>query len=104
MEPDWAIVNVVPGDYNNDGKLDVLIMMKKAEESTSDIEMRVHLGSYDDKFNETILIPPAISVQPIVLDAFGEMKNDLIGYPAEHPGNVYIWRNIPDQPKRLFEL
>lgn len=45
------IVNVVPGDYNYDGKLDILLMMQSDKDlSDSVIEQRVYFGTSRETF------------------------------------------------------
>jgi hypothetical protein len=47
-----VIVNVIPGDYNYDGKLDVLVMATSKDETKLDktIEMKVYFGDGQESF------------------------------------------------------
>lgn len=80
------IVNVVPGDYNNDGQLDVLIMTRKegSDSSSSSLMMEVWLGSVSQ---DVAIAPRPISVpsastgaQPLLFDGLGSMRLDLLGH------------------------
>ena len=48
---EFIITNVIPGDFNYDGRLDVLIMgQKDTTIVNSEILMRVYLGNGNDSF------------------------------------------------------
>lgn len=42
-------------------------------------------------------IPSASSIQPFTLDANGDMHTDLMGYPANSPSKLSIWKNAYDR-------
>jgi integrin alpha FG-GAP repeat containing protein 1 len=50
-------------------------------------------------------LPAAVGPQPTVFDITGDMKPDLLGYPADAPDQLHIWRNVYDasQNESLFE-
>ncbi|EJD46184.1 hypothetical protein AURDEDRAFT_63627 [Auricularia subglabra TFB-10046 SS5] len=86
------IYNVVPGDMTYDGKLDLLVM--SAGES-KEISMTVYLGPFDAK-RESPRIDVASStlVQPIPIDANGDMRIDFLGVRADADGtSLKLWQN-----------
>lgn len=101
------IVNVVPGDFNRDGRLDVLVMSQSNPGSWwSDnvVHLDVHLGQGDYAFGSALSIPSATGAQPMILDYFGNMRPDLLGVPSDNnpEGNLSIWRNS-EATSSLFE-
>lgn len=52
IQPGFIITNVVPGDYNYDGKLDVLLMGEQNPDKnpTNEIKMQIYLGNGNDTF------------------------------------------------------
>ncbi|GAA5978759.1 hypothetical protein JCM10908_004473 [Rhodotorula pacifica] len=94
---DFVITNVVPGDYDFDGRIDLLVMGGKnpggwwGEDETT--EMRVYLQQPDGSFGEAIEVDAATLAQPIPLDGNGDMRTDLLGYSAADPKRLQMWRN-----------
>jgi integrin alpha FG-GAP repeat containing protein 1 len=54
IQPGFIITNVVPGDYNYDGKLDVLLMGEQNPDKnpTKEIKMQIYLGNGNDSFGK----------------------------------------------------
>lgn len=52
IQPGYIITNVVPGDYNYDGHLDVLLMGQESPEKSSEIQMQIYLGNGNDTFGK----------------------------------------------------
>ncbi|KAI7897751.1 uncharacterized protein BX663DRAFT_481196 [Cokeromyces recurvatus] len=95
IQPGFIITNVVPGDYNYDGKLDVLLMGEQNPENnpTHEIKMQIYIGNGNDTFEqEAIKLPSAYNALPIVLDVNGDMKTDILGY-AENTNKLSVWIN-----------
>ncbi|KAL7335883.1 hypothetical protein PS15p_201296 [Mucor circinelloides] len=95
IQPGFIITNVVPGDYNYDGKLDVLLMGEQNPDKnpTNEIKMQIYLGNGNDTFeSETIKLPSAHDALPIVLDVNGDMKTDILGYSLETK-QLSLWMN-----------
>ncbi|KAI8140634.1 hypothetical protein BJV82DRAFT_621881 [Fennellomyces sp. T-0311] len=96
---DFVITGIVPGDYNFDGKLDVLLMGQKNPGSSSDTEilLRIYRGNGNDTFEaEYVNVPSAKGSHPMVLDLTGDMKLDLLGYPYEGDTGLSMWINTVD--------
>lgn len=113
---DFIITNVVPNDYNYDGRLDVLLMGSKDPGSwwgaEDKLEMLVYLQEPDATFCESfhhrrftiflirasvLALPHSINgstaPHPIPFDASGDMRTDLLGFL---PGRALpqLWNNI----------
>lgn len=52
IQPGFIITNVVPGDYNYDGNLDVLLMGEESPDKNpkKEIKMQIYLGNGNDTF------------------------------------------------------
>ncbi|GAA5822622.1 hypothetical protein JCM11251_004321 [Rhodosporidiobolus azoricus] len=104
---DFTIVNVVPGDFDYDGKLDVLLMGGKNpggwwgnDETT---EMLVYLQQADGTFSEPYKVDPSTLPQPMPLDATGDMRTDLLGFAAADASKASIprlWNNAWESSNR----
>ncbi|KAK9767766.1 hypothetical protein K7432_002149 [Basidiobolus ranarum] len=102
----FIITNAVTGDFNYDGKLDVLLMGQKNPAKDEDLLMRLYLGNGENEFSQSYTtLPSATLAQPIALDYDGNMRTDLIGYPSDKPTQLSIWKNtVTNDPAKLFEV
>ncbi|KAI8368959.1 hypothetical protein BD560DRAFT_330475 [Blakeslea trispora] len=106
IQPGFIVTNVVPGDYNYDGHLDVLLMGEQNPEknSANEIKLQVYLGNGNDTFaSEAIKLDSAQGALPIVLDINGDMKTDLLGYTKD-TNELMIWQNQAPSSDSLFNL
>ncbi|GAA5911051.1 hypothetical protein JCM6882_006862 [Rhodosporidiobolus microsporus] len=104
---DFVVVNVVPGDFNYDGKLDVLLMGGKNpggwwgnDETT---EMLVYLQQADGSFSDPHQIDSSTLPQPMPLDATGDMRTDLLGFAAADGSKTTtprLWNNTWEASNR----
>ncbi|KAG1456295.1 hypothetical protein G6F56_006860 [Rhizopus delemar] len=95
--------NHLPGDYNYDGHLDVLLMGEENPEKPDEIKMQIYLGNGNDTFEpEAIKLPSAKGALPIVLDINGDMKTDILGYSKE-TSELSTWINVGDMAS-LFNV
>ncbi|KAI9027529.1 hypothetical protein CLU79DRAFT_881311 [Phycomyces nitens] len=111
---DLVITNIVPGDYNYDGLLDVLVMSQEDASNKADgeIVMRVYTGNGNDTFvrvdAEYIQLPSAQGPLPMVLDITGNMKPDLLGYAwgqgtDKNELNMWINKASPSNASDIYE-
>lgn len=105
--------NVIPGDFDRNGKLDLLVMSSNGARD-SNLEMKLYLGSPDGlgmrswscpqsmcltfrvDTSNPITLPPSALSQPIPLDASGKMKIDLLGFTASSSSSdnkISLWNN-----------
>lgn len=88
------IINVVPADFNKDGRLDVLVMTQAT--NSDQLKMELWLGrSIQDGAIESkpLQVPPSTLAQPLVVDATGDMEIDLLGLPYNSSSSLQMWRN-----------
>jgi len=91
------IVNVIPNDFNYDGKMDVLIMAtkKKANKPEKELIMRLYLGN-QISFEKFIEVPSSMNIQPTLIDYYGNLRPNLIGYPYNNATtptyNLHVWK------------
>ncbi|KAI5477781.1 Integrin alpha N-terminal domain superfamily protein [Pseudohyphozyma bogoriensis] len=98
---DFIIVNVVPGDYDYDGKLDVLLMGEKNPGgwwgSDDTLEMAVYLQKTDGTFEQHDVGSSSLA-HPMAFDATGDMRPDLLGFTYEgSKGKTLVpklWKNV----------
>ncbi|EJU05797.1 hypothetical protein DACRYDRAFT_75178 [Dacryopinax primogenitus] len=97
------VVNVVAGDFSFDGRLDILVMMSQNTGSWGNqaiqVGMAVYLGQGNGMFSGSpVAVPGSAAEEPIVLDATGDIKVDLLGmFPtssAPGPPTWRLWQNI----------
>ncbi|PKK80668.1 hypothetical protein RhiirC2_649600 [Rhizophagus irregularis] len=109
-ENSFIITNILPGDYNYDGNLDILVMGQTNPLSNNrkqePLLMRVYFGYENDTFNPNFInVKPATYQQPIPFDFDGDMKIDLIGHSFDNNTKLSIWRNIYNETtQELFEV
>ncbi|KAI9596507.1 hypothetical protein BDF19DRAFT_437639 [Syncephalis fuscata] len=96
----FVIENVIPGDFNYDGTLDVLVMgrkeVPKEDNGQGELLMRVYLGNGRDHFDSNyITVPSSTAIQPIPFDFVGDMRIHLLGYPSTNADTLSVWKNRP---------
>ncbi|KAG9010523.1 hypothetical protein FRB94_010289 [Tulasnella sp. JGI-2019a] len=90
------VLNVVPGDFTHDGKLDLLVMSVSSD-SSNQISMGMYLGTPDGLSSAPISMPPSTTAQPIPLDSNGDMRIDLLGLsPSGSSSYLKLWQNTWD--------
>ncbi|KAG0054100.1 hypothetical protein BGZ83_011984 [Gryganskiella cystojenkinii] len=110
----FIITNIVPGDFNHDGRLDLLVMgqVDPVRNPNGELMMRIYLGNIDNGWDaEFITLPSSTSQQPMTFDVNGDMRTDLLGYAfagyQAGTSPLSVWKNIHD-PKNpggpIFEL
>jgi integrin alpha FG-GAP repeat containing protein 1 len=131
---DFVVTNVVPGDFDYDGKLDLLVMGGKNpggwwgnDETT---EMQVYLQQPDGSFCASCFPFSFLEVGPLTrlpfplstaepypvdastlpqvmpLDATGDMRTDLLGFAADSKTVPRLWTNSWESSNKtsLFSL
>ncbi|KAK0567574.1 hypothetical protein OC844_000157 [Tilletia horrida] len=101
-----TIVNVVPGDFDYDGRLDVMLMTQsksgRSAALTDELRLGLYLGQPGGGFaSKPLDIESSTVVQPVMLDSSGDMRTDFIAHPfsstpstfAKGPAPLQIWRN-----------
>lgn len=93
---DFIITNVAPGDYNYDGRLDLLLMGSKNPNSwwgsDAHLDMRIHLQQSNGTFSPPVAVNSSTMPQPIPFDAKGDMRTHLLGYTPTSSAPV-LWEN-----------
>ncbi|KAL9936040.1 hypothetical protein V8E36_004882 [Tilletia maclaganii] len=108
-----VIANVVPGDFDYDGRLDVLLMTQAKSRSSSMDELRhgLYLGQASGGFaQKPIDIDSTTAAQPLMLDASGDMRTDFLAHPFSSANTLasstsaplQLWRNNFTRPSRHF--
>lgn len=122
------IVNVVPGDFTQSGKLDVLVM-SQSPLLGSQLDLFLYRaavgGGFGEIFGDFVLsknplmtlvettplsLPPSSESHPIPFDSTGDLRIDLLGIPPPPSGDgdtFGVWQNVwnasrPSSP--VYEL
>ncbi|KAF8590510.1 hypothetical protein K439DRAFT_1381934 [Ramaria rubella] len=106
----YQVLNVVPGDFNNDGRLDLLVMSEGQKQD--EIVLMVYFSDLNGGFLEPpVQVPTSTALQPIVVDSDGDMKIDLLGVTssdgADISSSLRLWKNVWNETSRsptLFTL
>ncbi|CAJ0889903.1 12870_t:CDS:10 [Entrophospora sp. SA101] len=108
----FLITNVIPGDYNYDGNLDLLLMGQTNPSSVfrknEPLYMRVYFGYDNATFNSKYIeLDASYSQHPITFDFNGDMKTDLLGHylSSAQDNKLYVWKNVYNESAgTLFEI
>ncbi|KAK4058838.1 hypothetical protein OIO90_000284 [Microbotryomycetes sp. JL221] len=92
---DFFIVNVVPGDFDYDGRLDVLLMGSKNPGgwwgSDETLDMQVLLQLDNGTLSHQHELPSTNLAQPMVFDADGDMRTDMLAMsPNKEPRPILL--------------
>ncbi|GAA98182.1 uncharacterized protein L969DRAFT_93210 [Mixia osmundae IAM 14324] len=107
--PSFLITNVVPGDYNYDGRLDVLLMGQSNPGgwfNSDELNLAAYLGQGQGAFGPAQVLPSSGLAQPIPIDASGNMTVDLLGSIAADASKPQLWSNtrFSGDNSSLFEI
>ncbi|KAH8102947.1 integrin alpha N-terminal domain-containing protein [Cristinia sonorae] len=87
------VVNVVPGDFTQDGKLDLLVVTE--ESSSRELGLQLYVGLPDGGFDPNFLTTSASAhSQPIPMDMNGDLKIDLFGATPSSSSTFKVWQNV----------
>lgn len=122
------IVNVVPGDFTQSGRLDLLVMSQSSS-PTSQLDLSLYRAAVGGGLGENLgdfasserplmvliettplSLPPSSESQPIPFDSTGDLRIDLLGISPPSSGDqesFSVWKNVwnasrPNSP--VFEL
>ncbi|KAJ2762412.1 hypothetical protein H4S06_000671, partial [Coemansia sp. BCRC 34490] len=107
QEKNVWISNVIAGDFNMDGKLDVIIQGARTKSPTGSFEkdevpMWLYYGDGESGFRLAETLDSAAGALPFVLDYSGNGAMDLLGVPfdadvaAGFPSPIGVWARNPD--------
>ncbi|KAI0781429.1 hypothetical protein BD413DRAFT_463176 [Trametes elegans] len=87
--------NVIPGDFTQDGRLDLLVYGQSTK--TNDVSVELYVASPQGGYNLTpVVAPTSAPAQPIPVDMNGDLKIDLFGIPSPIPSSspFKVWTNV----------
>ncbi|CAL1703385.1 unnamed protein product [Somion occarium] len=100
------VYNVVPGDFTQDGRLDILVMSQSP--SSNEIDIQVYVASPEGGFDlNPIPAPRSAKPQPIPMDINGDLRIDLFGVTPSSPSTFKVWQNVWNASQTsgpLFEM
>ncbi|ORX51249.1 hypothetical protein DM01DRAFT_176162 [Hesseltinella vesiculosa] len=89
-----VIINVVPGDFNYDGLLDVMVMTQQSPGSSKEIKLTAYFGNGIDGFDQhSTSLPSASDTMPMLVDLNGDMRLDVLGYASGNTQPLSAWIN-----------
>lgn len=83
-----VIDNIIPTDFNYDGKLDILVVSHTS--TSTDLFMRVYYGDGISSLSDPEILSYTGTTQPFVADLHGDMRLDIIG-PTKDSVQVYTY-------------
>ncbi|SGY75403.1 BQ5605_C005g03425 [Microbotryum silenes-dioicae] len=106
---DFIITNIVPGDFDYDGRLDLLLMGGSKPGGWwghDELAIKVFLQQRNGTFVEGPPIPTSGLPQPTIFDATGSMRADLLGVSTNSKTMLKLWKNVWTETDRtnLFDL
>ncbi len=81
------IINIVPGDFNYDGRLDLLVF----SQGQGSLRPRIFWGEITGYPTTSLDLDPFTLGQPLMMDYYGTMNSDLVGNPAWNTSQLSIW-------------
>ncbi len=106
------VYNVIPGDFTQDGRLDLLVYSQSTR--SGEVAIDLYAASPSGGFGEDtaarsavrrtelwvdltpITAPPSVSAQPMPMDVNGDLKIDLFGItsPPTSSSPFKVWQNV----------
>lgn len=89
------VQNVVPGDFTQDGRLDILVMSQAG--AGNQLSLQLYIASEKGGYSpHPVITPPSVQAQPIPMDMDGDLKVDLFGIPSPASTNTpfKVWSNV----------
>ncbi|KAL1947265.1 hypothetical protein VTO73DRAFT_14226 [Trametes versicolor] len=89
------VYNVIPGDFTQDGRLDLLVYSQSTR--SGEVAIDLYAASPQGGFDLTpITAPASVSAQPIPMDVNGDLKIDLFGItsPPSSSSPFKVWQNV----------
>ncbi|RUS74674.1 hypothetical protein EGW08_017580, partial [Elysia chlorotica] len=104
-DEDRPIVAVVPGDFNVDSQMDVLVMRKADDDKMSTrVNIEIYVGSQDAETNSPYLkINETFRDQPAVIDGNGDMSPDLFGETIGGKRGLWIFKDNDSYSVEFYE-
>ncbi|KAJ1956682.1 hypothetical protein EC988_001221, partial [Linderina pennispora] len=101
-----TITNVVPGDFDMDGRLDLLVQGQQT--SKGETFMSVYLGD-GAKFNDAVDLPSATEALPFAFDYNGDGRVDFLGRSWDQRTNAtgpqtWVWQNSQKPGTEMYDL
>uniref|UniRef100_A0A0B6YSC2 T-cell immunomodulatory protein TIP C2 domain-containing protein n=1 Tax=Arion vulgaris TaxID=1028688 RepID=A0A0B6YSC2_9EUPU len=87
-DKDAKIISIVPGDFNSDSQMDVLVMRKSENEKNSAVTVEIILGN-GTLGHHWLTVNETFRDQPVVIDGNGDMVPDLFGETLD--GRRALW-------------
>nr|KAI8762584.1 T-cell immunomodulatory protein-like; partial [Biomphalaria glabrata] len=98
---DSLIVNIVPGDFNMDSQLDLLVMRKSGTTENS-VKVEIYNGNSHDGV-PFLKIKEDFKDQPIVVDSNGDMVPDLFGETIDNKRAFWIFKTNGSYEVEYFQ-
>ena len=115
LKHNQPVVNVVPGDFTQNGRLDLLVM-SQSPSSNGQLDLFLYCAAVGGGLGEILgdfslsqrplmapvettplSLPPSSGSQPIPFDSTGDLRIDLLGISPPSPGDpesFSVWQNV----------
>ncbi|TCD70604.1 hypothetical protein EIP91_002634 [Steccherinum ochraceum] len=87
------IYNVIPGDFTQDGRLDLLVVSQG--KSNKELGVQLYVGLPEGGFDlDYLSAPVSAPAEPIPVDTNGDLKIDLFGVTPTSTSTFKVWQNV----------
>ncbi|XP_070617727.1 T-cell immunomodulatory protein [Erythrolamprus reginae] len=100
---DVLITSVVPGDYNGDSQMDVLLTTRPREQRNADLSVWIFWGNNQTlDINRKFVANKTFYDEPLIMDFNGDLIPDIFGVTSESKrpeiliGRNLTWHQMPD--------
>ncbi|KAL8194926.1 UNVERIFIED_CONTAM: T-cell immunomodulatory protein [Gekko kuhli] len=78
-----VITSVVPGDYNGDSQMDVLLTARPQNQTSADLSVHIFWGDNQSlNLNHNFTLEKTFRDEPLIMDFNGDLIPDVFGVPA----------------------
>ncbi|KAI8324388.1 hypothetical protein GQ54DRAFT_238898, partial [Martensiomyces pterosporus] len=88
VDSDLLISNVIPGDFDMDGNLDLIVQGQKKKDTGGELFMQLYLGDSTKGFAKAGSLPPSTGALPFAFDYNGDARVDLLGVSWDQRDNA----------------
>nr|XP_056718552.1 T-cell immunomodulatory protein [Euleptes europaea] len=102
------ITSVVPGDYNGDSQMDVLLTTRPQNQTSADLSVLIYLGNNQNLDTyRNISSNNTFQDEPLIMDFNGDLVPDVFGVPTNSAtpqiliGRELKWYPVPKLPSKM---
>ncbi|XP_048372130.1 T-cell immunomodulatory protein [Sphaerodactylus townsendi] len=105
-----VITSVVPGDYNGDSQMDVLLTTRPQNQTSAALSVFIYWGNNQNlDANRNFALEKTFDDEPLIMDFNGDLVPDVFGVPSDSlvpeilMGRSLKWQKLLDTPSKMYE-